>query len=210
MSTNVPVFRPQFQNLSTDRTQEVGLELDSLQAMHEDTAIFNYTRVYIPVRRPGHWSLLEIDNSTRTISYLDSYYRGGDEYIALMESYLQHLEAIRTQEQAPPWHRRTTTFDTPEGRAQVRVPRQTNGNDCGVYVCCMADLLEREQDILQIRPSHIRLARQQLYQSMIHSAAQQLIAEDAGVERQFTEEVADHTNLYNPSQTVDFFFAKNQ
>ena len=43
MSTNVPVLRPQFQELFTDRTQEVGLELDSLQAMHEDTAIFNYT-----------------------------------------------------------------------------------------------------------------------------------------------------------------------
>ena len=119
MSTNTPDFRPQFQNLFTDSTHEVGLELDSLQAMHEDAAIFNYTRVYIPVRRPGHWSLLEIDNSTRTISYLDSYYRGGEEYIALMESYLQHLEVIRTQEQALPWHRRTTTFDDSEGAAQV-------------------------------------------------------------------------------------------
>jgi len=38
MSTNAPVFRPQFQNLFTDRTQEVGLELDSLQAMHEDNS----------------------------------------------------------------------------------------------------------------------------------------------------------------------------
>ena len=72
MSTNTPAVRPQFQNLFTEHTHEVRLELDSLQAMHEDAAIFNYTRVYIPVRRPGHWSLLEIDNSTRTISYLDS------------------------------------------------------------------------------------------------------------------------------------------
>ena len=203
MSTNTPAIRPQLQNLFTEHTHTAGLELDSLQAMHEDAAIFNYTRVYIPVRRPGHWSLLEIDNSTRTISYLDSYYRGGAEYIALMEIYLQHLEVIRTQEQALPWHRRTTTFDDREGADQVCVPHQTNGNDCGVYVCCMADLLEREQDIRQIRPSHIRLARQQLYQSMIHSTAQQLIAEDAGVERQYTEEGADQTKLDNPSQTVD-------
>ena len=110
MSSITPAIRPQFQNLFTDRTPEVELELDTLQAMHEDAAIFNYTRVYIPVRRPGHWSLMEIDNSTRTITYLDSYYRGGEEYIAQMESYLQQLEVTRTQEQALPWHRRTTTY----------------------------------------------------------------------------------------------------
>ena len=119
-----------------------------------------------------------------------------------MESYLQHLEVIRTQEQALPWHRRTTTFGDAEGMAQVLVPSQTNGHDCGVYVCCMADLLEREQDIRQIRPPLIRLARQQLYQSMIHSAAHPLIAEDAGEERRTTEEVADQTTLVPPSQTV--------
>ena len=86
MSTNSPVFRPQFHNLFTDRTPEVELELDSLQAMHDYAAIFNYTRVYLPVRRPQHWSLLEIDNSTRTITYIDSLYQGGEEYIALVMS----------------------------------------------------------------------------------------------------------------------------
>ena len=79
------------------------LELDSLQAMHDYAAIFNYTRVYIPVQRPQHWSLMEIDNSTRNITYLDSLYRGGDEYIALVESYLQQLEIVRTQEQPLAW-----------------------------------------------------------------------------------------------------------
>ena len=48
MGTNVPVFRQQFRNLFTDRTPEVELELDSLQAMHDYAAIFNYTRVYLP------------------------------------------------------------------------------------------------------------------------------------------------------------------
>ena len=55
MGTNVPVFRPQFRNLFTDSNPEVELELDSLQAMHDYAAIFNYTRVYLPVRRPQHW-----------------------------------------------------------------------------------------------------------------------------------------------------------
>ena len=76
MSSITPAIRLQFQNLFTDRTPEEELELDSLQAMHEDASIFSYTRVYIPVRRPRHWSLMEIDNITRTITYLDSYYRG--------------------------------------------------------------------------------------------------------------------------------------
>ena len=70
MSTNTPAFRPQFRNL-TRRTPEVKLELDTLQAMHDYADIFNYTRVYIPIQRPGHWRLLEIDNSNRTITYLD-------------------------------------------------------------------------------------------------------------------------------------------
>ena len=66
---------------------------------------------------------MEIDNSTRTITYLDSLYRGGDEYIALLESYLQQLEIVRTQEQALPWHRRTTTFSDVESPAQIPVSR---------------------------------------------------------------------------------------
>ena len=80
-----------------------------------------------------------------------------------------------------------------EDRAQILVPRQTNGHDCGVYLCCMADLLERDQDILQICPPNIRQARQQLYQSMIHAVALPLIAQDAGVERPITEDPADRT-----------------
>ena len=53
MSTNTPEFRPQFRNLA-GRTPEDALELDSIQAMHDYADIFNYTRVYLPIRRPGH------------------------------------------------------------------------------------------------------------------------------------------------------------
>ena len=144
--------------------------------MHEDTAIFNYSRVYIPVRRPEHWSLLEIDNRTRTITYFDSLYLGGSEYIRPLETYLRKLEEVRTQELAGSWQWRTTTFGLPRSGSQVRVPNQTNGNDCGVYVCSIADLLEREQDILRIRPAHILQGRRQLFQSMVYQAAMPLIA----------------------------------
>ena len=94
--------------------------------------------------------MLEIDNRTRTITYIDSMFRGGEEYIGLLETYLQKLEEVRTQTQANPWNRRTTTFGAAQYMTSVQVPRQDNGNDCGVYLCSMADLLEREQDILQV------------------------------------------------------------
>ena len=38
---------------------------------------------------------------------------------------------------------------------------------------------------------------------MIHSTAQQLIAEEAGVEREVTEEVANHTTQDDSRQTAD-------
>jgi hypothetical protein len=181
MSSTGPVIRSHIQSaLSGEPSQEAYLELDALQAMHEDMAIFNYSKVYIPVRRPEHWSLLEIDNRTRTITYLDSLYLGGAEYIRPLDSYLRKLEEIRTQELAGSWQWRTTTFGRPRSGSQVCVPKQTNGNDCGVYVCCIADLLEREQDITLIRPTHILHARRQLLQSMVHQSAIPLIAEDAG------------------------------
>jgi hypothetical protein len=183
-SLEVPVIRPQLLPIFTEElSQDAELEFDALQAMHEDAAIFNYTRIYIPVQRPGHWSLLEIDNSTRTITYIDSLYRGGDEYIGVLETYLHKLEVVRTRTQADSWNRRTTTFGAAQCRSSVQVPRQNNGNDCGVYLCSIADLLEREQDIRQINPTLIPQARQQLYLSMIHSVALPLIAENAGTER---------------------------
>jgi Ulp1 family protease len=132
------------------------------------------------VRRPGYWILLEIDNRTRTITYIDSLYQGGAEYIRPLETYLQKLEEIRTQKQAGPWQRRTTTLGPTRTRFQVRVPCQTNSNYCGVYICSIADLLEREQDILLIRPALISQARRQLSQSMVYEAALPLIADDAG------------------------------
>ena len=59
----------------------------------------------------------------------------------------------------------------------------------------MADLLEREQDIRQVSPALIPQARLQLYQSMIHSVALPLIAENAGTERMITETRSTTTNI---------------
>ena len=151
-------------------------ELDELRAMHDHGAIFQHDRVYIPVPQPQHWGLLEVDNITRTITYMDSFRNGGSVFTQVLMDYLVQYERECNMPARPQWRKRhsmctaTTLWST-----LVRVPKQDNGNDCGVFTCLFADLLERGQDVMNAGPSKIPLARERLLSSLHDKIALPLI-----------------------------------
>ena len=166
-------FRPQFSGQAQNGEDGPGSTAwAELAAMHDFDDIFQYTRVYVPVNHPVHWGLLEIDNTVRTITYLDSLYDGGEDIATLMEVYLMAYEDS-FKGHTEQWQcRGCTTSTQPSNR--TRVSRQQNGDDCGVYVCVFADLLERNHSITDVQPHQIPTARKRLAQSIRTLQALQL------------------------------------
>jgi hypothetical protein len=60
----------------------------------------------------------------------------------------------------------------------VCVPRQQNGNDCGVFVCLFADLLDRQQDIMLHREPDTTQIRDRIRQSLNMQVALDLTSLD--------------------------------
>ena len=69
-----------------------------------------------------------------------------------MQKYMVQLEEEVRGESRGWWSRITVPAHSRGGEetAMYRVPRQENGNDCGIFVCAFADMLERDGDIKQV------------------------------------------------------------
>ena len=159
-------------------------ELDELRAMHQHDALLNYSHVFLPVPLSQHWGLLDIDNGTRTITFLDSFNNGGLHYARIMSDYLTQYEEEITGSNGPVWSLRCTVNPNckPITPRLVCVPRQQNGNDCGVFVCLFADLLDRQHDIMQYQHPDIDDIRSRIRRSLLDQMALALTGSDGGLQ----------------------------
>ena len=160
-----PIFREHAESI---RNTNGLTELEELRATHDFVNIFRCSRVYVPVGQPQHWGLLEINIDTRTVGYIDSLRSGEDKYIIAMQRYMVQLEEEVRGESRVWWGRITVPANARGGEetAMYRVPRQENGNDCGIFVCAFADMLERDGDIKQVTQSSMPEARRRLLRSL--------------------------------------------
>ena len=65
-----------------------------------------------------------------------------------------------------PWQCRGSTVTKYPVIGRRQVPRQENGDDCGVYVCVFADLLETSQRIDEVNQHKIPTARDQCIRTL--------------------------------------------
>ena len=147
-------------------------DLDHMRGLHDYTSIFDYKRAYFPVGRPQHWSLLELDNESKTITHIDSLFTGGEEYAEALALYLNEFER-EIRGSVTSWRIRSTARVLGKCRKgkQVRVPRQDNSDDCGVFVCAFADQLERGGDVLKVTSVDMPDARVLLRRSLLEGKA---------------------------------------
>ena len=153
-------------------------ELDTIRAMHGYDEIFACARAYLPVALTNHYCLLEVDNINRTIAYMDTLYAGRSvgQVARTFADYLQQYEQELTGCKPSPWKIVYSQHMIISRASDMRsIPRQLNGSDCGVYVCAMADCLERGVDIMNITPGCIAMARVTLRQSLTEKTAHELI-----------------------------------
>ena len=99
--------------------------------------LFVFDFVFIPICERDHWTLAVINNRERTIDYYDSLDRGDCPPIIRM-FVEQGLRQHSREFEAEGWRVRTISDH----------PRQTNGSDCGVFLCQYAKHIAFNQQML--------------------------------------------------------------
>ncbi|OTA65130.1 cysteine proteinase [Hypoxylon sp. EC38] len=77
--------------------------------------------ILIPVNKSNHWTLIIIRPSRRTIAYVDSFHSVGTSHLRDAHTWLEKF--LGNKYIAEEWK-----------TEQYKVPKQTNGYDCGVFV----------------------------------------------------------------------------
>jgi Ulp1 family protease len=96
--------------------------------------LFHMESIFIPLHiGASHWAAVLVNNTHKTITYLDSLRWNGQQHLEHIFQYLQdeHMALFQAPLPVGPsgWH------ITP---APENLPRQTNTYDCGAYLCFFA------------------------------------------------------------------------
>ncbi|KAF3071153.1 Ubiquitin-like-specific protease 1A [Daldinia childiae] len=85
------------------------------------TNFLDIDTVLIPVNKDNHWTVLVVRPSRRTVSYVDSFQIEGTGHIRNVHTWMSYF--LGDKYVADEWR-----------KEYYRVPRQTNGYDCGMFV----------------------------------------------------------------------------
>lgn len=128
--------------------------------------IFDNDVILIPNHLKDHWTLTVVDFRYRRISYFDSMADGlintskGSWHMKNIPEYL-HFEHQDKRNSPPPgeWIIGDPGIDGEEG--SVGIPQQSNGSDCGVFVCQFAEYIARDAP-LNFDPSQMPFIRKRM------------------------------------------------
>lgn len=100
--------------------------------------LFSYDIVLVPIHLGNHWCLAVIDLRKKTIEYYDSPGNAND---SGLKKLLQFFTDAMANKQA-------AKKDTKSWRSSyLKGPTQSNGSDCGVFVCQFANYVSRDLPI---------------------------------------------------------------
>jgi sentrin-specific protease 1 len=103
--------------------------------------VFAYDLLLIPLHSPAHWSLLAVDNTSRTMTYYDSHLEYWAETDAPDQRCFGALtEFLEREHEGQKGSALGYKYRTYTDRS---VPQQDNTNDCGVFMCQFVEHLSR-------------------------------------------------------------------
>ena len=122
--------------------------------IREDITAKDY--VLFPIHNREHWTLIVVEPSKRTVHYLDS----------LLGS--RHFSAAPRMIKAYMERRHKEIGEKAEYKVKIRedLPLQTNGVDCGVFVCQYAERLTR-QAAMDFRQEDMAEARKEMTEELL-------------------------------------------
>jgi sentrin-specific protease 1 len=126
--------------------------------------IFDQDKVIIPVHLPGHWTLLVVNFSKQLFEYYDTMgankAQAAKAIATVMKCFLQYAVSIRKETSLSSYAQYIPKIQ--------QIPEQGNGDDCGVFMCTLADYLAQDldfnftqADIPRFRLKMVRDIRQQ-------------------------------------------------
>ena len=126
--------------------------------MDKKKDVFSYDLILIPIHHEGkHWCLAIIDNRMARITYYDSLIHDNPTCITTLRQYMDEESMDK----------RGYAFDfngwgncTPKN-----IPKQTNGFDCGVFICQYAEYASRNAEFTFLEkdmPQYRKLMKLQL------------------------------------------------
>lgn len=123
--------------------------------------IFSFDILLVPVHLDTHWCLMAVDFRERSFAYYDS--------VGLpAEMSRSHFLAMYNYLVEESWRRRGRGIDWNDWTARVtEVPRQRNGDDCGVFTCQYAECLSRDAPI-SFGQEHMPYLRQRIAYEILH------------------------------------------
>lgn len=102
--------------------------------------IFSFNIILFPVHvNNNHWALVVVDFRQKTIRYYDSMGNTNPKVLDAIENYLKEESLSKLKK----------PFDIVPFKKQnvENIPRQDNGNDCGVFSCIFAEVISRNKQI---------------------------------------------------------------
>jgi sentrin-specific protease 1 len=102
--------------------------------------IFKLGKFICPINEGNHhWTMAVVFLGGKSIQFYDSCGGSGDHYVRDLFQYLQDEHLDKKGTPLPDIDKWTIVGATPQ-----YTPRQRNGEDCGVFVCMLADFLAQD------------------------------------------------------------------
>ena len=95
-------------------------------------------KVFIPIQSNLHWTLTVINFRNKRLEYYDSFKgpaRNGRSFLKSLKEYMEW----ESRTLKLPFNWKDEKWEMTNTVAEVDVPTQTNGVDCGVFMCKYAD-----------------------------------------------------------------------
>ena len=142
---------------------------------HQGNVIMKYERVFFAVhKKPDHWVsiVVETNGVSSNITYYDSIYYKKDTFadgaIEFVEKVINQLEIDSEKEKTEFLRERSTTY-----------PQQVGSNDCGIFVCMLANDFFTYSAIKDTCQQNVAYFRLYLLFLFIEKAGKQLIINQA-------------------------------
>ncbi|NXG50996.1 SENP2 protease, partial [Psilopogon haemacephalus] len=123
--------------------------------------LFQQDLIFVPIHLRVHWALVVIDVRRKTIKYYDSMGQRGDKICQTLFQYLREEshEKRNVELASSEW--------TLRSMESHEIPQQSNGSDCGVFVCKYAEYISRDR-ATTFTQNHMPYFRKKMVWEIIH------------------------------------------
>ncbi|CDS36300.1 sentrin specific protease 1 [Echinococcus multilocularis] len=121
--------------------------------------LFEHDLILVPIHdRTIHWCLVAIDLRKKTLSYYDSMGGVNDR---CLDALLDYLNAESQDKLQKPLEAMSTWRKINMGTS---VPQQSNGSDCGVFLCTYAEFLSRDAEFTFSQEDMPNIRKRMMYE----------------------------------------------